>query len=190
MTSRTNDNFRQNFWTWGDPPPPFEQCSKKHHFSPTMASLNWLSSSFISSEECFGGLNDLRTLRPWDLVRITLLLGRKQGHWNKFLLYIIGIKISFDWHCAWACTMLSGFNGNWSFKNKKVYMKNCHRWLDNSGLGVTSDDKSESGKSGQPIMLDLVGNWQLVINNYSKAWSSIKMSPKGRAWRQILVFYN
>ena len=46
---------------------------------------------------------------------------------------------------------------------------------------MTSDDKSEPAKSGQPIMLDLVGNWQLVINNYSKAWSSIKMSPKGRA---------
>ena len=40
MTSRTHDNFRHNFWTWFDPhPPPFEQCSKKLHFSLAMASL-------------------------------------------------------------------------------------------------------------------------------------------------------
>ena len=40
MTSRTNDNFRQNFWTWVDPaPPPFEQCSKKLHFFEMGASL-------------------------------------------------------------------------------------------------------------------------------------------------------
>ena len=40
MTSRTHDNFRHNFWTWVDPPPPpFEQCSKKLHFSLAMASL-------------------------------------------------------------------------------------------------------------------------------------------------------
>ena len=39
MTSRTHDNFRHNFWTWVDPPPPFEQCSKKLHFSLMSASL-------------------------------------------------------------------------------------------------------------------------------------------------------
>ena len=39
MTSRTHDNFRHNFWTWVDPPLPFEQCSKKLHFFETKASL-------------------------------------------------------------------------------------------------------------------------------------------------------
>ena len=39
MTSRTHDNFRHNFWTWVDPPPPFEQCSKKLHFFERGASL-------------------------------------------------------------------------------------------------------------------------------------------------------
>ena len=40
MTSRTHDNFRHNFeHGLTPPPPPFEQCSKKLHFSLGMASL-------------------------------------------------------------------------------------------------------------------------------------------------------
>ena len=45
MTSRTHDNFRHNFWTWVDPTPPFEQCSKKLHFFETMASPSWNAES-------------------------------------------------------------------------------------------------------------------------------------------------
>ena len=32
MTSRTNDNFRQNFWTWVDPPPVWTMFKKTSLF--------------------------------------------------------------------------------------------------------------------------------------------------------------
>ena len=54
MTSRTNDNFRQNFWTWVDPPPPFEQCSKKLHFFERKASLTAVMVMVVNTEAHHG----------------------------------------------------------------------------------------------------------------------------------------
>ena len=62
MTSRTHDNFRHNFWTWVDPPPPFEQCSKKLHFFERGASLSgWVNNSTLCQLE-LGAWTQLRLL--------------------------------------------------------------------------------------------------------------------------------
>ena len=86
MTSRTHDNFRHNFWTWVDPPPPFEQCSKKLHFSLAMASL--------SVYKCFQ--------RPWSggvfhinyewLSSYIFYLTKGNTHWEMYLMYLIFSK--------------------------------------------------------------------------------------------------
>ena len=51
MTSRTNDNFRQNFWTWVDPPPRLNNVQKNITFPPGWLPLSF-SIFFIFTVEC------------------------------------------------------------------------------------------------------------------------------------------